>query len=161
SELVVVVIVESIGLVVGLDAVKAEANVGKQRGREYHRIAEGKIKIVIRLPIADELFPAVVLVVRPERARRPDVAFLETAGGIEVVLLPVISDPRVDVVFAEILIAAEEEIVLIEFVRRRSVRQRIRVEKREPLLIEPVLRKWAGPLYALWIYESRELCALK
>src|SRR5262249_40642700 len=80
---------------------------------------------------------------------------------IKVVLPPAIIDPRVDVVLAEVLIAPEEEVVAVENVIRRPVRQRVRVENCEPVLIEPALSQRAGPDQSLRICEGRKLCALK
>jgi hypothetical protein len=81
------------------------------------------------LLVADEFVAAVVLIVRPPRTRRQDVAELDSAGPIKVMLAPVPIDARVDVVLTELLTAAVEEIVAVENVFGRAVRQRIGFQK--------------------------------
>src|SRR4030095_3924142 len=58
-------------------------------------------------------------------------------------------------------IASQEEVVAVENVVRRAVRQRIGIENRQPEFIEPSLREWAGSDYSLRVGKCRELRAVE
>src|SRR5262245_518429 len=111
--------------------------------------------------VADELLAAVVRVVLPPGARRQDVALLKAIGSIKAVIAPPVINSRVDVVLGELLVASQEEVVAVENVVRRSVRQRIGVENRQPEFIEPSLLERAGSDNSLRVGECRKLRAGK